>query len=592
MAGEQNVIEIVIRSVDQLSGDLKRVEGELARLGQAGDRVDQSTQRLTRSNRLLTSALNPMRGALGQVTTLMAQMNPEYRVAISSLDNLGLAMTNVGLRGGGMVAILKQGGIIAIVIGIAAAIGELVSQFIAAKKAAEEFEKTMQKRDVTGAGYGKGLSALSELQEQMRVRRLQIEAELPKKSGFFQISERIALEEELKNLQPDFILAERKMMDQILKTTIARQDANTVLAEELRILKLVSSLKVTTETAEERASSASQAKALELSLLRQLGPEHQLYIDQVVRETRALIDRGIELNKNAAAYRAIQEIQQKELNRFLKTGDQPGDDTTIDEELVAMEKIMGGNDARIFNKAEEMAKTLADSFSHTLTDRIVSFLSGDGTISVQEAAAAIGKSLVSILLQTVIAELLAKPLQAILIQWMRGSGSTGEEASLFNILKSMGGGGGGGGGGIAGLLGMFGGGGGNPLSGTGWENLNSSGGWWESIMKFFGSIGGFFGFAHGGMVMPQGALQKFQHGGVVRGPTLGVIGEEGPEIVARMKPMRSGEDNGGDLHQNIYIVDQRPPRLGRNDVLLIVDDDMQRGGRTAKGVKNVVRRGG
>ena len=92
--------------------------------------------------------------------------------------------------------------------------------------------------------------------------------------------------------------------------------------------------------------------------------------------------------------------------------------------------------------------------------------------------------------------------------------------------------------------------------------------------------------------MPPGALQKFQRGGVVRGPTMGVIGEEGPEIVARMKPMRLGDEGGGDLRQNIYLVDRRPPRLERNDVLLIIEDDMHRGGKTAKGVENVVRRGG
>jgi hypothetical protein len=41
--------------------------------------------------------------------------------------------------------------------------------------------------------------------------------------------------------------------------------------------------------------------------------------------------------------------------------------------------------------------------------------------------------------------------------------------------------------------------------------------------------------------------------------------------------------------QNIYLVDQRPPRLGPNDVVLIVSDNMQHGGAAAKAVKNVVK---
>jgi len=92
--------------------------------------------------------------------------------------------------------------------------------------------------------------------------------------------------------------------------------------------------------------------------------------------------------------------------------------------------------------------------------------------------------------------------------------------------------------------------------------------------------------------MPVATLRKFQKGGVVRGPTLGVIGEEGDEIVARMKPARQQDAGWQELKQNIYLVDDRRkvPPLGPRDVIMIVADDMNRGGDTAKTTQNVIKR--
>jgi hypothetical protein len=101
--------------------------------------------------------------------------------------------------------------------------------------------------------------------------------------------------------------------------------------------------------------------------------------------------------------------------------------------------------------------------------------------------------------------------------------------------------------------------------------------------------------ARGGMVVPPGTLYKFARGGMVRnGPIHAIVGEEGPELIARVKPSRPGvdDDHGAPIHQTIILSDQRRPPLGRDDVLLIVHDDMQRGGKTAKGVENILRRGG
>ena len=133
----------------------------------------------------------------------------------------------------------------------------------------------------------------------------------------------------------------------------------------------------------------------------------------------------------------------------------------------------------------------------------------------------------------------------------------------------------------------------------------SSGGLFGGIFKsIFGLIGlgGLFGGgsdiairgdAKGGYLpgnfIPVGPLRKFAAGGMASGPTLGVIGEEGPEIVARMKPARAG-DMGGDIKQNIYLVDARPPRLGPKDVVLYIAADMRSGGKTADAVQNVIKR--
>ena len=92
-----------------------------------------------------------------------------------------------------------------------------------------------------------------------------------------------------------------------------------------------------------------------------------------------------------------------------------------------------------------------------------------------------------------------------------------------------------------------------------------------------------------GNFVPIGALRKFATGGMASGPTLGVIGEEGPEIVARMKPARPGDGNG-DIKQTIWIVDNRPPRIGPRDVVLYVAADMRSGGQTSQAVQNVIKR--
>ena len=154
------------------------------------------------------------------------------------------------------------------------------------------------------------------------------------------------------------------------------------------------------------------------------------------------------------------------------------------------------------------------------------------------------------------------------------------------------------------LLGLFGGGFGARPEGM-FGPLLEGGGFFSNI---FGWLGSLFGFKHGGMIMnPMGAqafahggmvlnphsVRAFQHGGMVtQGPVMGVVGEEGDEIVARMKPARPGEagmGGGEPIMQNLYFVDQRR-RLGPNDVEFIITDAMDRERGPGKAVKNMIRR--
>ena len=98
--------------------------------------------------------------------------------------------------------------------------------------------------------------------------------------------------------------------------------------------------------------------------------------------------------------------------------------------------------------------------------------------------------------------------------------------------------------------------------------------------------------AHGLIVhhLPMDAIRHFRAGGVVRGPTLGLIGEEGDEIVARMKPASGLQEHPEPIQQTIYVVDERPKSIGPNDVVAIIGDRLDRGGPLRDKVQNIIRR--
>lgn len=136
-----------------------------------------------------------------------------------------------------------------------------------------------------------------------------------------------------------------------------------------------------------------------------------------------------------------------------------------------------------------------------------------------------------------------------------------------------------GGSGLGGLIGL--------LSGGGdWSGATTGGGFdaWD--------MGG---FAKGGIVVPRGFVKPFQQGGVVRGPVIGMIGEEGPEIVARMKPARA-QDYASEQPKVQVIIEgdiiPRRPEMTPDDVIRIVTSNGTRTRDSGIGgmVRNIIKR--
>ena len=106
-----------------------------------------------------------------------------------------------------------------------------------------------------------------------------------------------------------------------------------------------------------------------------------------------------------------------------------------------------------------------------------------------------------------------------------------------------------------------------------------------------------YAFAHGGYVLPDNFIRPFQHGGLVtRGPVMGLIGESGGEVVAKLRPP-GADDNwpgggGGQVAQVIINgnIAPNPPGLNESDVIQIVYKDAYNGGKTSKAMTNIIKR--
>jgi hypothetical protein len=71
-------------------------------------------------------------------------------------------------------------------------------------------------------------------------------------------------------------------------------------------------------------------------------------------------------------------------------------------------------------------------------------------------------------------------------------------------------------------------------------------------------------------------------------PVLGLLGEEGDEIVARMKPGGDSKPEATQLVVNVW--DRRPPAKSDDEILVVVEKDMRNNGRLARSTQNVMKR--
>ena len=546
MATQQNVVEIVLRSVNQMSTDLARVEQQLGSLQKTTDVADASTQRLARSNVALRGAIAPARVALSQVTTAAATLRPEFSLLIGSIDNVIFSMIQVARTaptvGAAMSAVFITGGITAAIIGLTAVIGYFVSKLKEARDAISDYNKTTVDLDAAQEKLTATTERqIIEIEAQRKMRQLDEDA----------IKTNMAADDKANKLS--LIARERSIALSALDIK-TRNDLREVFINQAQALNL--------ERIElEQGTEARRQAELEMIIMNtvrkagiELTVEEQTALSNMIQailsEARALEELKTKFDEANKAAQELADVRVKVAR---------GRRQTVEEE----EKLL----------KERLEKLGLDA--RTLSQGIMAAIEG-GQKGLLDFAARTGRRIAESLMEGMIEALVISPLKTQLQQAMAalfqstvgGKGGTG-----FNIpgLLSKG----------LGLLGgFFGGGGGiTPFeAGAGLE---------------------FMGFARGGMVVPRYGmpelnlpqLRRFQSGGVVEGPTLGVIGEEGPEIVARMKP--AGSRDAGQPKVTVVIngdITPRRPDMRPEDVIKVVANDAERGGDVGRAMQNVIRR--
>ena len=134
-----NVIQIIMRSVNEMSVDLAKVNADLAKLQGTTQATSGTFEKASQSSRRLQSALAPAHRAVSQVFSAMAALNPESRILVGNLDNLVFGAMLAAQRTGSLAAAFNPL-TIAIAL-VAAAVGVLIFKYQEAKKATEEFNK-------------------------------------------------------------------------------------------------------------------------------------------------------------------------------------------------------------------------------------------------------------------------------------------------------------------------------------------------------------------------------------------------------------------------------------------------------------------
>ena len=649
MAAE-NVIEVLIRGVDKLSPEAQKAiaslrglanaasaaTGEASKASAGAEKVVVSTDKWQRSAFALTRAV-------GQVTNAIASVNPENRILIGNLDNLAFsALRSVSSATSlkealvGMVAFALNPATLAMT-ALVAITSALTLEWIKGKKSAEEFAASLEEslRRIASIKIGaammgdasKGLDAqidriratyeikLKPLQKEL----YQLETEPRMKRGGFVGAVPIMEEDKALLAQEgasrtkeinrvnDAIQAQTNLMNREIQVAKelwgaeARKDitqtATQILAVEAAMLE--SSEKITEAYAKRREAlkmsyeeQLKQAKTPEIAAA--LAAKYKVdlaELDRAMRQavaTRELatwrelmgeMDKAAALeeeifapdfeNKVAAAIIAgnlkILESIRDTVRQSGEAWDDMQEDALVtanalelifsrmrDKQKEREEQLDREEMERLFSladlieRAKQEQEQAATEMARSFTDRF---------IAMMESGKFDMASMMRDLARTVVSEFIEEALATLILSAGIKKGSIG--GGLFQWL-----------------FGLFG-------SST-FPDLGAfafSGG---EVMGKGGYLSGNF--------MPVGTLRQFQHGGVARGPTLGVIGEEGPEIVARMKPARAG-----DLSDRVSVIIQgdiipRQPNMRPQDVVLVVADDMERGGKTARAAINLQKR--
>ena len=300
--------------------------------------------------------------------------------------------------------------------------------------------------------------------------------------------------------------------------------------------------------------------------------------DKKIQKDRTAAQRDFQ-RRNREMSRAFLESRDAEIDRIKEWGIKQKQELTdlvekwrekapeiadeYEKALARVDEVTAEKISKIKTKVDREIERIGHSAGSRLTEGILQGME-TGRFDLQEFFADTGRQIVQALLNAAIQALLIDPLVG----------------QFKKLLGGLGGGiTGDGGGGALGFLGGLG-----------------------SIGKLFGfAKGGIIlprgmpipAFAHGGIVLPQsvpvGAIRKFQQGGIVRGPTLGLLGEEGPEAIIPLK-RTGGERREETMTQNIFIVDQRRPNLAPGDVELIMQDSLDRRRGPGRSVENIIKR--
>lgn len=510
MAGEQNVISVVIESVNKMSQDLARIEGDMRKLEGTTGTTEKTFKTTGQSTRGLMQTMSPLRSLLVQLT--------------DTTGALGTAMFNLIRAGLNPMALAITG----VVIGAST----FISRWVEAKKATEEFNKSIEDSRRNLSLMNVGLRTLGDTTADLQLAIANMRAQ--------QAQQMQALLDQLYSSQSRAKVPGQFLVEDALKFWFGvptGEEAESELKDRIQFMGKVSDSMITALRKEFAFKDAEKRKQF---LLQFVGADEDT-LEAGSADAILAVEKLVQDMEEAARKSREKLIQTLALSTVgLDDISEIGDLGVIAQ----IEKIADDHAENMKKRAEATAKEMADSF----VNDFLHVMEG-GKFSIENFFADLGRTVVAQFMRAAIAEMLVNP---ILDMLKSGTNVGGGGGGLWGLLKSL---------------------------------FGASGGGVPVIGGEYGR-GGYLP----GNFVPVGELRKFAAGGVARGPTLGVIGEEGPEIVARMKPARPGDMGGGDIRQNIYLVDNRPPRIGPKDVVLYIEQDMRSGGKTAGAVQNVIKR--